>query len=66
MVLKLKVLSEMVRESGESTGCFIRDLGALDCRAGCAICVLDKKAEKLIDGFPNVSEGPGIKTYSDF
>ena len=61
MVLKLKVLSEIIRESGESTGCFIRDLNALDCRAGCAICTLDQKAEKLFEGFPNMSEGPGMR-----
>ena len=59
LILKLKVLSEIIREAGESTGCFVKDLSALDCRAGCAICSLEEKTEKLFDGFPTISEGPG-------
>ena len=59
LVLKLRVLSDIIRESGESTGCFVKDLSALDCRAGCPICSLEEKVEKLFEGFPSVSEGPG-------
>ena len=61
LILKVRVLSEIIRESGESTGCFVKDLSALDCRAGCPICCLEEKAEKLSDGFPSVLEGPGNK-----
>jgi len=59
LILKVRVLNEIIRESGESTGCFVKDLSALDCRAGCLICCLEEKAEKLFDGFPSVLEGPG-------
>ena len=59
LILKIRVLSEIIRESGESTGCFVKDLSALDCRAGCSICCLEEKTVKLFDGFPSVLEGPG-------
>ena len=59
-MLKVKVFGEISRESGANTGCLIKDLGSLDCRAGCAICGLEKIAKRMEDGFPSIEEGPGI------
>ena len=58
-MLKIKVLGEIFREAGTNTRCFIKDLNALDCRAGCMICVLEKCAKRMTDGFPSTEEGPG-------
>lgn len=57
--MKMKVMGEISRESGANTRCMIIDLGALDCRAGCAVCGLEKLAKRMSDGFPSVEEGPG-------
>ena len=60
LIQKIKILGEIVRETGINTRCFILDLGALDCRKGCGVCGLEKIAKRLIDGFPSMKEGPGI------
>ena len=60
-MMKVKVLGEIARESGANTRCMIIDLGALDCRAGCAVCGLEKIAKRMADGFPSFEEGPGKK-----
>ena len=59
LLMKLKVLGEIARESGANTRCMVIDLGSLDCRAGCSICGLEKVAKRMIDCFPSVEEGPG-------
>ena len=37
----------------------MKDLNALDCRAGCMICVLEKTAKRMAESFPSTEEGPG-------
>ena len=60
MVLNdIKIVGEVATSNGETTGCFIYDLGSLDCRQGCDICPLIEKSEKLYAGFSK-KDGPGI------
>ena len=59
-MLKVKILGEMFREAGTVTRCFIKDLNALDCRRGCMVCVLEKIAKRMKEGFPSIEEGPGM------
>ena len=53
------MLGEIFREAGTNTRCFMKDLNALDCRAGCMICVLEKTAKRMAESFPSTEEGPG-------
>ena len=62
-MLDMKLHMELVRESGEGTGCFIHDLNSLDCRKGCDICPLEELVKKLVDGFPDLECGPGTYLY---
>ena len=57
-MLKMKILGEVVRESGKTTGCIVADLNALDCKKGCMVCLLEEMTEQMIMGFPNIREGP--------
>ena len=62
LLLKIKILGEIFREAGTNTRCFVKDLNSLDCRRGCMICVLEKIAKRMAEGFQTVEEGPGKNT----
>ena len=57
----MKILGEESREKGITTGCFVNDLGANECRAGCNVCNLTSKLEELYLDFSQTS-GPGMNT----
>ena len=55
----MKILAEISKQNGDTTGCIAYDIDALDCRAGCPICPLNENLIKMLAGFPGVDEGPG-------
>ena len=60
MLQMIKLYGEVARDTGLTTGCFKRDLDALDCRKGCSLCPLDELIANLETGFKTFEEGPGM------
>ena len=58
MLLKILLLGEKCRDANMASGCFVKELGARECRKGCEDCSLNELLEKAMKGFCK-DEGPG-------
>ena len=68
LITKMRTLGELARDIGDSTGCLMIDLGAMECKEGCDICELEELLLELLDGFKkngclkrsDIRDGPGM------
>lgn len=59
MLVEISVLGEQITKDKWESGCLKRELGAVQCRQGCPICVLDSKLKHLEKICPNLHSSSG-------